>query len=104
MRSPPATAPHRVRATAAPAILYGHDHPRPVWDSDDWTGSSDHGAFAAKGVPWLYLGVEDHPDYHRPTDAFEKVDLRFYTGVADAIVDVVAAIDAMPDERIARTP
>jgi len=93
----------RVRAGTAPTILYGHDHPRPVWDDNDWTHGSDHGVFADQRIPWLYFGVEDHPDYHRPTDTFEKVDLRFYTGVADAMVDVVSAVDATPDERIART-
>lgn len=91
-----------VRARAVPTILYGHDHPRPVWDDDDWTRSSDQGPFAGKGIPWLYFGVEDHPDYHRPTDTFARVDRDFYLSVANAMVDVVAALDATPDARIAR--
>lgn len=93
-----------LRATAAPTILYGHDHPRPVWDDNDWTHSSDHGVFEDRHVPWLYFGVEDHPDYHRPSDTFDKIDQGFYTRVADAMVDVIAAVDATPDARIARAP
>jgi hypothetical protein len=91
-----------VRARSVPTILYGHDHPRPFWNGDDWTNSSDQGPFADRGVPWLYFGVEDHPDYHRPTDTFERIDRDFYVSVANAMVDVVAALDAAPDTRIAR--
>jgi hypothetical protein len=83
-----------VRAGAAPTILYGHDQPRPFWDLDDWTGQSDQGAFAARKVPFLYLGVEDHPDYHQPGDTFEHVDQPFYLGVADTIIDLLSALDA----------
>ena len=91
-----------VRARAVPTILYGHDHPRPFWDDNDWTDSSDQGPFSDKGIPWLYFGVEDHPDYHRPSDTFARVDREFYVSVANAMVDVVGALDAAPDARIAR--
>ena len=90
-----------VRASAVPTILYGHDQPRPFWDDNDWTHSSDQGPFADKAIPWLYFGVEDHPDYHRPTDTFERVDRDFFASVANAMVDVVSALDATPDARIA---
>ncbi|MEO8160433.1 MAG: M20/M25/M40 family metallo-hydrolase [Arenimonas sp.] len=83
-----------VRAQAVPTILYGHDYPRPFWNTDDWTDQSDQGAFASRGLPFIYLGVEDHPDYHQPGDTFEHIDQKFYTGVADAIIDVISALDA----------
>lgn len=38
-----------------------------------WRGSSDHGSFANVKIPWLYFGVEDHEDYHRPTDTADKI-------------------------------
>jgi hypothetical protein len=84
----------RVRATAAPTMLYGHDFPRPFWDMDDWTAQSDHGAFAERGIPFLYLGVADHPDYHGPGDTFERIDQPFYLGVVDTVVGLLAALDA----------
>lgn len=83
-----------VRAAAAPTILYGHDHPRPFWDMDDWTTQSDQGSFADKQIPFLYLGVEDHPDYHQPTDTFERIDRDFFVGVANSSIDLIAALDA----------
>ncbi|MBC7935046.1 MAG: M20/M25/M40 family metallo-hydrolase [Rhizobacter sp.] len=39
----------------------------------DWTNLSDQGSFHSKGIPFLYLGVEDHADYHKVTDEFSKV-------------------------------
>jgi len=91
-----------VRAGAAPTVLYGHDYPRPFWDMDDWTQQSDQGAFADKGLPFLYLGVADHPDYHRPGDTFEHIDQTFYLGVADMIVGLVSALDAADAAQLRR--
>ena len=91
-----------VRAAAAPTILYGHDHPRPFWDFDDWTQQSDQGAFADKGVPFLYLGVADHPDYHRPGDTFEHIDQKFYLAVTDTILSLLSALDAADAAQLRR--
>ena len=91
-----------VRAGAVPTILYGHDHPRPFWDVDDWTDQSDQGAFAAQGIPFVYLGVADHPDYHGPGDTYERIDREFYLGVADAIIDAVSALDAADAAQLRR--
>jgi len=83
-----------VRAHAQPAIVYGHDFPRPFWNMDDWTDQSDQGAFADAGVPFLYLGVADHPDYHQPTDTFEHIDPPFFLGVVESVIDLVTSLDA----------
>jgi hypothetical protein len=91
-----------VRAGATPTILYGHDYPRPFWDMEDWTQQSDQGAFVDKGVPFLYLGVADHPDYHRPGDTFERIDQKFYLGVADTIVSLLSALDAADAAQLRR--
>lgn len=48
----------------------GYDSPS---SPQDWTNLSDQGSFHAKGIPFLYLGVEDHVDYHKVTDEFGKV-------------------------------
>jgi hypothetical protein len=59
------------------AVRFGHDT-KDLKPGDDWTNSSDHGAFHGKGIPFLYLGVEDHPDYHKSGDDADKVDPVFY--------------------------
>ena len=61
---------------------------------EDWTGRSDQGAFAERGVPFVYFGVEDHADYHRPGDTADKIDPRFFGDVADMIVEAVKTFDA----------
>jgi Zn-dependent M28 family amino/carboxypeptidase len=91
-----------VRASAVPTILYGHDHPRPFWNMDDWTYQSDQGAFAERGIPFVYLGVADHPDYHAPGDTFEHIDPKFSVGVADSIIDIVSALDAADAAQLRR--
>ncbi len=63
-------------------IRFGHDT-KDLKPGDDWTNSSDHAAFHAKGIPFLYLGVEDHVDYHKAGDDADKVDPQFYRGTVD---------------------
>jgi hypothetical protein len=60
----------------------------------EWRLASDHGAFAAEKIPWLYFGVEDHEDYHRPSDTADKAQpakmeqlARFVYLVARAVAD-----------------
>lgn len=70
----------RLDALAAKApvtLLQGHEGP-PWEGSDDWTGGSDHRIFLDAGIPFVYFGVEDHPDYHRPSDDFEQIPLDFF--------------------------
>jgi Zn-dependent M28 family amino/carboxypeptidase len=85
---------NEVQQRARVTLRLGHD--RPVRDGDgrsDWTDESDQGPFAAAGVPFLYFGVEDHRDYHRPTDTPDKIDPAFFGDVADMIVDAARTID-----------
>jgi len=75
-------------------ILFGHDRPSSSRsDPDDWTPQSDHSEFHQVGVPFLYFGVEDHPDYHRPTDTANKIDPKFFGDVADMLLDFVVTVD-----------
>jgi Zn-dependent M28 family amino/carboxypeptidase len=55
----------------------------------DWTTSSDHGVFHEAGIPYLYFGVEDHADYHRPTDTPDKIDPEFLRVVAELVLDTL---------------
>jgi Zn-dependent M28 family amino/carboxypeptidase len=72
-------------------LLFGHDNP--ALGRDDWTNQSDHGAFHAKKIPFLYFGVEDHEDYHRPTDDFSRIDKEFYKNAVSSILEVVKNLD-----------
>jgi hypothetical protein len=72
-------------------LLLGHDIP--ATGRDDWTNQSDHRNFHLKGIPFLYFGVEDHADYHKPTDEFEKINLEFYTASVETVLRAIIALD-----------
>jgi Zn-dependent M28 family amino/carboxypeptidase len=75
-------------------VRLGHDRSQLVAGSvEDWTGSSDHGPFHEAGVPFLYFGVEDHPDYHAASDTFAHINPTFFASVANLLVDVAATLD-----------
>lgn len=61
--------------------------------ADNWTMSSDHGKFLARGIPYLYFGVEDHPGYHKPTDDFEFINLEFFKTVTSLVKDTTERFD-----------
>jgi hypothetical protein len=75
-------------------LLFGHDMPPALAGGvEDWTNQSDHGPFHAAGIPFVYFGVEDHADYHQPTDTPEKIDLTFLRHAAETILDAVITLD-----------
>lgn len=89
LRPPIASLQSRTPAT----IRFGHD--TPDLGTGDWTMLSDHGAFHQAGVPFVYFGVEDHEDYHRPTDTLDRVDRRFFADVTALVIEAVAALDGV---------
>ena len=83
-----------VQRRAAVKISYGHDRPtRAGGTRDDWTLLSDHGAFHQAGVPFVYFGVEDHPDYHEPTDTADRIDPVFFRNVVEMVLEAVITLD-----------
>jgi len=81
-----------VAARAPVRLLFGHDAPGS--GHDDWTLQSDHGVFHEAGIPFVYFGVEDHPDYHKPTDTADKVNPDFFARAAATVLDALRALDA----------
>ncbi|TGD71739.1 M20/M25/M40 family metallo-hydrolase [Mangrovimicrobium sediminis] len=80
-------------ASSAPVtLLAGHD--RPELGEDDWTAGSDHHAFHLRGIPFLYFGVEDHPDYHQPSDEFARINPDFYVDAVRTVAAALLAADA----------
>jgi hypothetical protein len=80
----------RLAADSPVRLRIGHDSGTP---QEDWTTQSDHGAFHAAGIPFLYFGVEDHPDYHRPSDSSARVTRAFYVRAARTVVEAVRRAD-----------
>ncbi|MFY0713394.1 M28 family peptidase [Seonamhaeicola sp. NFXS20] len=73
-------------------LVIGHDG----YDKkDSWVYASDHANFHKKGIPFLYFGVEDHEDYHEPTDDFKNIHPEFYVEAVNVIISVFNKIDAL---------
>lgn len=84
----------KVQRRSGVTIKMGHDRPKTnPRDPDDWTHESDHGSFNDAHVPFLYFGVEDHADYHKPTDTADKISPAFFGDAADMILEAIGALD-----------
>ncbi|MEJ7804935.1 MAG: M20/M25/M40 family metallo-hydrolase [Telluria sp.] len=95
-RYTPAFKPLVTKAAAGSSVkvLFGHDSKvKGAAPGYDWTLSSDHGVFHQAGIAFLHFGVEDHADYHKPGDTFEKIDPQFFGEVARLLVSVAAILD-----------
>ena len=91
---PALRAPLEAAASGAPLDLrLGHDRPGAP-EGADWTSQSDHAAFHERGIPFVYFGVDDHPDYHRPTDDVERIDPADFLSSARTILIALRALDA----------
>lgn len=76
-------------------LVFGKD--LPTENREDWTLLSDQGSFHRKKIPFLYFGVDDHPDYHKVSDTFEKVNTDFYTKSVETILRAAVALDKQLD-------
>lgn len=70
-------------------LLMGHDKGS---RHEDWTRQSDHFAFHEKQIPFLYIGVEDHPDYHAPTDTYDKINYSMYIENCNMVALLASAL------------
>jgi hypothetical protein len=74
------------------SLLTGHDGDD---GKENWIYSSDHGSFHKRGTPFLYFGVADHKDYHKPTDDYENIHPEFYKEAVHVIISVFNKVDAV---------
>lgn len=73
-------------------LLIGHEG---LDKEDNWTNASDHAAFHKANIPFIYFGVADHEDYHKPTDDFERIDKLFYKDAVQTIIRMFEVYDKM---------
>lgn len=84
----------QVQQQSSVRLMRAHD--RPWWRAgrtENWVNSSDHGVFHRHGVPFIYFGVADHPDYHTPRDTSDRVDAAFYQAVTETVLDFIVKLD-----------
>ena len=81
-------------ASARVKLILGHDTGS---GQNNWIQQSDQGPFHLKKIPFVYFGVEDHPDYHKPTDKFERIEPDFYYRCVQTINEFVRHLDLALD-------
>ncbi|QTC92084.1 M20/M25/M40 family metallo-hydrolase [Brevundimonas goettingensis] len=85
-----------VAPSGAISLAFGHDTPQDT-GSDNWTDASDHGPFFKAGLPFIYMGVVDHPDYHRPSDDFDKITPSAFISSTELAIAAFRALDRSLD-------
>lgn len=85
-----------IPANGAVALAFGKDTPQDTGE-DNWVEASDHAAFHRAQVPFLYLGVNYHPDYHRPSDDFERITPSVFISATELSIASFRALDQALD-------
>jgi hypothetical protein len=52
-------------------------------------GPSDHDSFARKNIPVFFLWNGTHPDYHRPSDTADRINVKGMRQIADMAEDII---------------
>ncbi len=61
------------------------------------SGRSDQAAFYVKRVPDIHFFTGKHPDYHRPTDVFPKINIPGMRRIGSYVCDLVVALADAPN-------
>lgn len=77
-------------------LAFGKDTPQDEGE-DNWVDASDHAPFHEAGVPFLYMGVDYHPDYHRPSDDFERIKPEVFAASTELAIAGFRALDRSLD-------
>ncbi|HTO91350.1 MAG TPA: M28 family peptidase [Candidatus Sulfotelmatobacter sp.] len=64
--------------------------------SSDGYGPSDHSSFYKRQVPVLMLFTGAHPDYHKPSDTWDKIYADGIARISDFATALVESLDARP--------
>ena len=82
----------QVAARTNVALAFGKDTPDDK-GSDNWVNASDHAAFHAQNIPFLYLGVNFHDNYHKPSDDFETIQPAYFQQATELSIDSFYYLD-----------
>jgi Zn-dependent M28 family amino/carboxypeptidase len=65
--------------------------------NEDGFGPSDHSSFYGKQVPVLFFFTGTHPDYHKPSDTFEKINYKDEARILSLVARIVRDVDGAND-------
>lgn len=65
---------------------------------DEGYGPSDQSSFYSMDIPVLFFFTGIHPDYHRPSDTWDKINAEGEVKVIDLVYDVTTCLDKQPEK------
>lgn len=68
----------------------------------DWSNASDHAVFRKAGIPFLYFGVDVHPQYHTPQDDWQRIDPQYFFAALRLIEQSRRWLESLPPQTLAR--
>lgn len=69
----------------------------------DWSNASDHAVFRKAGIPFMYFGVDVHPQYHTPQDDWQRIDPQYFFAVLRLIEQSRRWLESLPPHTLLRT-
>jgi hypothetical protein len=60
-------------------------------------GPSDHDSFCRKNIPVFFLWNNLHPDYHRPSDTADKINVKGMRQIADLAEDIITHLSKVEE-------
>lgn len=69
----------------------------------DWSNASDHAVFRKAGIPFLYFGVDVHPQYHTPQDDWQRIDPQYFFAALRLIEQSRRWLETLPPQTLLRT-
>ena len=92
-QNPSLRPPLEALAPVGPVRLrFGKDTPQDLGENN-WVNASDHAAFHARGVPFVYLGADYHADYHQPTDDVARIRPEVFAAATELVLRAFRALD-----------
>lgn len=67
-------------------------HRLKITQRPDGYGPSDHASFYGRGVPVLHFFTGFHPEYHRPSDDFQRLNIAGMRRIAMLVTDLVQVL------------
>lgn len=67
------------------------------------SGPSDHASFYRDSIPVLFFFTNSHPDYHKATDDWDKINYKGEVEIIDYIVQLIDATDSKGKLGFAKT-
>lgn len=75
-------------------LLFGRDRPEDT-GRNNWVSLSDQEPFYRAGVPFVYFSIDDHDDYHKPSDDPERIPVPFFESAVELIAKALYRLDSV---------